>query len=243
MKKFGFTLAEVLITLGIIGVVAAMTIPVLQDRVQEKVLLSKLKVSYNILSNAYKMAMEENGGDASGWDIGQKSSKDGASKLYNKFAPHIKQLQSCDTAKGQKCFAENYYDLFGTKPVSNDENIDFRDTWGKGILLNGVSIAFYSSGNRCLAYDSFLGYSECGTVIVDLNGQTMPNRFGIDVFEFVITAEKGIQPKYGDDKDTYGAKCKYKDKGQNGRTCTWYALKYNSMDYRRKDISQYYIRK
>ena len=232
-----------MITLGIIGVATALTLPTLYSRVQEKIFLNKLKVTYNILSNAYKLAIEENNRDAGSWEIGRYNSEDGSSKRYKYFAPHIKQLDSCDTLKSKKCFAACYYDLFGNRCVTNDENIDFASTWGKGILLNGIALGFYSAGNRCLAYDQVLQYSECGTVIVDLNGQKQPNRFGVDTFEFVITAEKGIQPKYGDDTLTYGAKCKYNDKsGNNGRTCTWYALRYNSMDYLRKDISKAYIK-
>ena len=45
--KFGFTLAEVLITLGIIGVVAALTLPSLVTNYQKQVTVNKLKKFYN----------------------------------------------------------------------------------------------------------------------------------------------------------------------------------------------------
>ena len=45
MKKFAFTLAEVLITLGIIGIVAALTMPVLIEHHQKQVIETKLKIS------------------------------------------------------------------------------------------------------------------------------------------------------------------------------------------------------
>ena len=51
MKKRAFTLAEVLITLGIIGVVAALTLPSLISNYQKKVTAAKLKQTYSILSN------------------------------------------------------------------------------------------------------------------------------------------------------------------------------------------------
>lgn len=63
MKK-GFTLAEVLITLGIIGVVAAMTIPNLITAHQKKVTVTKLQRAISILNQAYRLSYEENG-DAS----------------------------------------------------------------------------------------------------------------------------------------------------------------------------------
>lgn len=60
-KKSGFTLAEVLITLGIIGTVAAMTIPTLMMNYQKQVWESKLKKIYSIATNACeRMLIEEN---------------------------------------------------------------------------------------------------------------------------------------------------------------------------------------
>lgn len=60
-KNFGFTLAEVLLTLGIIGIIAALTIPQLVSNYQKKVVPIRLKKMYNTLWNAIYMAEEENG--------------------------------------------------------------------------------------------------------------------------------------------------------------------------------------
>ena len=60
-NKQGFTLAEVLITLGIIGIVAALTIPMLVARHQEKVWLTSFFRVYSTLNNAYKRVQEEYG--------------------------------------------------------------------------------------------------------------------------------------------------------------------------------------
>ena len=64
--KFGFTLAEVLITLGIIGVVAAITIPNLIQNNFEKKTISQLRETQSIISQAVRMAEEEYG-DVEGW--------------------------------------------------------------------------------------------------------------------------------------------------------------------------------
>ena len=61
LRKTAFTLAEVLITLGIIGVVAALTIPTLMANHRRKVTATRLKQSYNILYNAIKASEAENG--------------------------------------------------------------------------------------------------------------------------------------------------------------------------------------
>ncbi len=61
MKRKGFTLAEVLIALGVIGVVAAMTIPALMTSYREKEWEAKLKKSFAIATTACeRMLVEEN---------------------------------------------------------------------------------------------------------------------------------------------------------------------------------------
>ena len=61
-KRFGFTLAEVLITLGIIGVVAAMTMPILYTNIQKKTTVAKLQKAYSEIANAAKLAEDTSGG-------------------------------------------------------------------------------------------------------------------------------------------------------------------------------------
>lgn len=66
-QKIGFTLAEVLITLGIIGVVAALTIPTLIANHRKTVVETRLAKIYSTMNQAVKMA-EADYGDTSGWD-------------------------------------------------------------------------------------------------------------------------------------------------------------------------------
>ena len=58
-KHAGFTLAEVLITLGIIGVVSALTMPSLINEIQDRQFIAKWKKAYSIISNAVYSALEE----------------------------------------------------------------------------------------------------------------------------------------------------------------------------------------
>lgn len=67
MKHKGFTLAEVLITLGIIGVVAAMTLPGLIQNYQKKVTATKLKKFYSTMNQAIKLSEADNG-DCDTWE-------------------------------------------------------------------------------------------------------------------------------------------------------------------------------
>lgn len=61
MKKSAFTLAEVLITLGVIGVVAAMTMPALISNHNKSVVEARLSKAYNVFSNAIRLSEIDNG--------------------------------------------------------------------------------------------------------------------------------------------------------------------------------------
>ena len=60
-KRTAFTLAEVLITLGIIGIVAALTLPVIISDVKNSQLEAGLKKAYSVLGQALNMYQAENG--------------------------------------------------------------------------------------------------------------------------------------------------------------------------------------
>ena len=60
-KLKGFTLAEVLITLGIIGVVAAMTLPTVINNYKKQVAVNKLKKFYSVMTQAIKLEEAQNG--------------------------------------------------------------------------------------------------------------------------------------------------------------------------------------
>lgn len=72
-KKLGFTLAEVLITLAIIGVVAAMTIPTLISNHNKKVVETKLLRVHSVMNQAIKMSTVDNGETVTWKGIGNKS--------------------------------------------------------------------------------------------------------------------------------------------------------------------------
>lgn len=72
----GFTLAEVLITLGVIGVVAAMTIPTLISEYKKRTVIEQLKGFYSTFSQAIKLSEIENGAISSWTFAGYYSSAD-----------------------------------------------------------------------------------------------------------------------------------------------------------------------
>ena len=115
-------MAEVLITLAIIGVVAAMTIPTLISNYQEKIRVTQLLKVHSQLSNAWQMIQLENGNidtwglsstntgevDEDGDTIYDKSSGEYISELLQK---QFRVTKTCQT--GESCEMRNRYSMTG----------------------------------------------------------------------------------------------------------------------------------
>ena len=91
IKKKAFTLAEVLITLGIIGVVAAITIPSLMTAYEKHVTISKLQRAISVLNQAYRLSVD---------DLGEVSLSEalnlGSEEYFNTYwAPYLKAITVC----------------------------------------------------------------------------------------------------------------------------------------------------
>ena len=95
--KVAFTLAEVLITLGIIGVVAALTLSTLITDYQKKVTIKKLRTTYNILNNAIEMAKTEYGTDVNYWDMPDTNDQQILSNYFAEhyMLPYLKVVRDC----------------------------------------------------------------------------------------------------------------------------------------------------
>lgn len=96
MKKLNaFTLAEVLITLGVIGVVSAMTMPILIQKHNEQVTITKLKKFYSVMSQAQQQAIAEYG-DVENWDwVSDEDNNNANIKIWfdKYFAPYLKTTE------------------------------------------------------------------------------------------------------------------------------------------------------
>ena len=217
MKK-GFTLAEVLITLGIIGVVAAMTIPTLIQKTYEKHVISQLRETQSILSQAIKMAEEEYG-DIDGWDleIGSKESNKLAGERIVKYMK-VAHICGVDADKKGKCTPENYDEKNGK---SHNSVINYRySSMYKFVLNNGSSVYIHTPIKRNNDYVGFY---------VDINGKSRPNKIGVDLFYFIygLNALRPLGAK--DSNFPYESDCKTKN--SIGWGCAYYVLNNQKMDY------------
>lgn len=215
MSKNGFTLAEVLITLGIIGVVAAMTMPSLVTHYKEKQTVTALKKFYSILEQAIRLNQIDNPEDYSGENI----------------VSMFKTVKLCQPGD-KSCAVMQYKQLNGAMENAFGKSDSFFDSTYYAQLIDG-SIIRYASGNSC---NNVRGTTEalknvCGEFSIDINGNKLPNQMGRDVFFFNIT-KYGVVP-FGTKEEkrySFSENCKDKSSG-DGKSCAAWVLINENMDY------------
>ena len=191
--KKAFTLAEVILTLGIIGIVAVYTIPPMVERAKNQAYSAQLKKFYTEFNEVLTRLTSEYGcvGDLSCTGLFSSTGSDAI--LGDAIVKYFKIYKNCDTAVAVDCFSANINSEYdGTSLVNFNPNADgykFR-------IADGTSIYIKTAHNNCSTDYSTgaLGNMSkfCGTVVVDLDGPTKGlNSFGIDVFWFWITNGKG----------------------------------------------------
>lgn len=121
MKK-AFTLAEVLITLGIIGAVAALTMPMLIGHFEKTTTATKLKKFYSVMAQATDKAMSENG-DWSTWDY-SLSAKDFFNKYYASNLKVVKTMCKFSNNRDfRECGNNSSFDNMGRYMVLEDGTV------------------------------------------------------------------------------------------------------------------------
>ncbi len=174
-KRAAFTLAEVLITLGIIGVVAALTMPALIANYQKQVTVAGLKKTYSQLAQAVKLSESENG-EIEYWDLTLAS--DVFVEKY--IVPFLKSIGK--TSGREINTLINYKYLNGqtiTEFSANGTDTSVRK------LADG-SIIFVDSWTP--------DDGSYRTIMVDINGYKRPNVLGKDLFSFWINKANGLSP-------------------------------------------------
>ena len=184
-SNVAMTLAEVLITVGIIGLIAAFTIPSLLNKTNDAELTVAWKKEYSAFAQAYQQMIYDNGGDVSQW-------VDRATGNYLPDPFLIEFMKYFSVAK--ECITSNYNYICGTnnKPTSST----IYKTLSGG-YVNGNNLAY---GNILLNNGAQLYFRTYATgefaVFIDVNGyQKGPNVLGRDLFGAKITKNK-IMP-YG----------------------------------------------
>ena len=133
LRKTAFTLAEVLITLGIIGVVAALTLPALINNYEKSVVETRMQKFYTNINAALKLSIVENG-DMVDWTFPQDYyDADGSEKFFNTYLKN--NLQYLKTVP-----------RVTTSWPTNGIEVDLND--GSAFVLSGTWITYYPNANK-----------------------------------------------------------------------------------------------
>ncbi len=166
MKK-AFTLAEVLITLAIIGVVAALTIPSIVQNYQKTQVVTQLKKTYSALANTTNLAIAEYG-PITGWEVGENGPGQAGVDFANKYLiPYLKVLKNCENITTGDCrFDWNYLN---------------KETSG---YLDSNYSRFYLNDGTLIGVIAYNGAARYAVIYIDVNGPKKPNTYGKDIFIF-----------------------------------------------------------
>ena len=229
-KCTAFTLAEVLITLTIIGVIAALTIPTLSRKWSDHADVAKVKETISILSNAMKMAIAENGPvDSWYFTTGDKNVQ-----ISNMFAKYLKsncRAYDCkhfswgsgENAAYRQANNGYYKSLKGDIMIANspDNNYSRPSTIQ---LKNGAYVYFSSS------------YLPNIRIFFDINGVKKPAQMGYDIF-LIDFSNYGVS-SFVKDKNScnrYGGASSTSP--SDGLSCAYWVIKHGNMDYKYRDVS------
>ena len=208
MTNKGFTLAEVLITLGVIGVVSALTLPTLIKNYQKKTWVEGLKVGVSIFEQGFKQAMADDGvdniTDTTLWKIcGDDDGPYNSSSWRNKCQPELSKY-----FKGIKF--ESVPDMMAlgdnTNIITNTETcrklVGKTNKWYylndkskcRGWKNIAVTLANGMRADVIIGVD--LGYAAGEITALDVNGGKGPNTWGRDTFYLSILHDGRVVGSY-----------------------------------------------
>ncbi len=214
----GFTLAEVLITLGIIGVVSALTIPGLINNYKAARLKSQFTKVQSEIAQAVRMMKND--------DISLDPASYGKTEPFvNTFSKYFRVLHIC----GVNVTDTKYKDLCYTKDAI---------TYLKSRSNTSVNYTFLDDGQFVLMDGTLLIFNQDNTdkplyLIADINGiKTKPNKLGYDVFVFQLLNEEFVPLGAVGTNPPYTQECNLKSPAIIGFTCTYNAV--SDADYFKK---------
>lgn len=216
-----FTLAEALITLVLIGIVAAAVIPTVVDHIQKDMNAMALRKAYSTMNQVLPLMAREF--DVNG-DLNDTGLFDGSDAFFgDNLIRYIKVSKNCRMGDG--CFPSQ----MGTQFKNSSSQINSDSVTGSHysfIANDNMSYVVESSGAGCVpAFDGASSSSFnnqlkqiCGKLWVDVNGFKPPNNFGSDIFLFYIA--NGVKPSLYPAGGRDDAKMRWSYDGVNAVNCT-----------------------
>jgi len=210
LRRRAFTLAEILVTLVIIGVVAAFTISALINSYVESSTVAKVKKGLSTIGQAKKLA-ELQHGPIIGWEFSNSS------QIWDYLKPYVSLAKDCGTSS--ECYPrENLYYLNGSIQSASNAN----STSHKIMLADGSLMWLSKYDGKCVFSQPYASNITdiCASVGYDINGSKAPNTIGKDIFYYYINID-GVYPIDHND-------CR---KTSSGWGCAAYIIKNNNMKY------------
>lgn len=180
-KKFGFTLAEVLITLGIIGIVCAMTIPTLYSNYCQRQWVAGLTKFASTLQNAVDLWKNDIGCISDAYTcIFQQSVTDNDLSAFNQISHFMNIVDTATATNTANWLPNDTLDYYGNVVTGVNFGKVSHTGSGNGVYLLKDGMTFSVDVNTT-------GF----TITVDVNGAKLPNRVGKDTFPLVIGYRPG----------------------------------------------------
>lgn len=221
-KSIAFTLAETLVVMGIIGVVAALTLPNLNSSTGDKEKVAKLKKIYQNINDAYERAVAVYG-PVTEWCPSTLTQKQCTSKCGDRITEFMKISKTCGLETNKGCF---YKDVYRMDKSETENSADSSDTYMKYILADGSSFALTKT-------NSILGFD------VDIDGPNKgQSRYNDDYFIFDVSLsalDKGIRPVGEDTVNNYTNYAR--SQCNSDAICTNWVLRFDNLDYLKADAS------
>lgn len=199
----GFTLAEVLITLGIIGIVSALTLPAVLAKAEKIILKNQFKKTYSMLSQAIDKSVVQYGARPDCYYGLNNNYADSVNLAIcsdfteNYLLKNLKIIKKCPEKSFENGCIPKYK---GADDIKKEENPDMTDeelqnemSGVSGLkqqnILNRSEAYVLSDGSVLVSYGTFLHPS---LFMVDINGKKGPNKWGYDLFILQGKSAKNI---------------------------------------------------
>ena len=205
MRKTGFTLAETLITLAIIGVVAVVVISPLITNVQKATTINKLKVAYHDIKNAIAMAELEYGPFYL-WDYIDGARRGSAHIFEYYIASKLNVKKSTNKPQSLTYYGPNNKKDTGYAFIRG-QSVSYTSIKGYEMILVDNDIASYWGDAKSMSF------------FLDLNGHKKgPNRLGRDMFSLSIYPDEGFTFSHMDDGEykKHGSVIRTREQLKNG---------------------------
>ena len=214
IKLFAFTLAEVLITMGIIGIIAEMTIPTLMQNAEITSDRAAFKKAYSVFDQATRQIVNDYGGNISSVITTYDES------LMYLYTPYFAIQKICPESSANGVCWHNDGDwkrLDNTDFSRADDGVEngLKSYDPAGFILNDGMLVRVYSHRACSIYLP----DDCGYFFIDVNGFKPPNRVGRDIFGIHVKTNRIVA--FGARDSGYADDCNTSD---NGMSCAGQVL-------------------